>query len=60
MGKPAKPREWILFIRVPEDIAAVLDRRAEHERKNHPGRRMSRTDVAREILWAALQERVAR
>lgn len=41
----------VLYIRASEDLLDALDELVERERQSHPGRSVSRADVAREILY---------
>ena len=45
----------VLFVRVPQSLIAALDVAVERERKMHPGRKVSRSGVARELLYKALE-----
>jgi hypothetical protein len=45
-----------LGFRVDEDIVAMLDARAEQLRAERPGTTVTRSDVAREILYRALRD----
>ncbi len=44
----------VLFVRSEPDLLSALDARAVAERTAHPGRRVSRAELARELLYAAL------
>jgi hypothetical protein len=45
----------VLFVRAPDDLLDALDEVVEREREARPGRTVSRADVARELLYAALK-----
>ncbi len=45
----------VLFIRCARDLVTGLDVLVATERAKHPGRVVSRSDVAREILWRAVR-----
>ena len=44
-----------LFIRVDDDLLKRLDKLREQQSKRKPGIVLSRADVARSILWDAVQ-----
>jgi metal-responsive CopG/Arc/MetJ family transcriptional regulator len=46
----------ILFVRVPQDLMSGLDDLLDQERKEHPGREVSRSDIVREILYRAVRK----
>jgi hypothetical protein len=46
----------VLFVRVAPDLIRRLDAIVERERAARPGRAVSRSDVAREILYGAVKE----
>jgi hypothetical protein len=50
----------VLYLRVPLDLAERLDREVERERVRHPGRSLTRLDLAREILLEGVGAREAR
>ena len=43
----------VLYIRANEDLLSALDAIAARERQEHPGRVISRADIAREMLYKA-------
>lgn len=60
-GRPPKVPDGlseVLYLRVAPDLTALLDQVAEREREAHPGRSVSRADVARELLYAAAAARL--
>ena len=48
----------VLFVRAAPDLLAALDELAARQRKLHPGRSVSRSDTARELLYDALSLQV--
>jgi len=58
MAKKKAPKSGlgsILYVRASPKLLAQLDARAAKERKEEPGRIVSRADVARRLLWEALK-----
>ena len=58
LGRPPKATGGltsVLFVRMTEDMSAALDARMEHELTTHPGRSVSKSDVARELIAHALR-----
>jgi hypothetical protein len=51
MKKQGKP--GVLYVHVDQGLLTWLDERAEEERKKSPGRRITRSDIVRELLLAA-------
>ena len=47
----------VLYVRVADDILKGLDALAKQEKQKHPGRKVTRSDVARTILHKAIQVR---
>jgi hypothetical protein len=47
----------VLFVRVSDDLLVALDSLVEQERRKQPWRALSRSDVAREILYDRVRER---
>jgi hypothetical protein len=47
------------FLIRDRELIRRLDARVEQERERHPGRPVSREAVARELIWAALEEKPA-
>lgn len=59
-GRPVKVRDGltsVLFLRAPAELLELLDARAEEQERGCPGRSVSRSDVAREILFGALLQK---
>ena len=57
-GVPRKSPEGldkVLFIRANQELLDRLDRLRDRERRARPGVVLSRADIARTILWDALQ-----
>lgn len=46
-----------IFFRLDDADAEELDKRVAHEQTEHPGRRITRSGLAKEILVAALREK---
>ena len=46
----------VLYVRASEELLAALDAKVAQERDAHPGRGVSRADVARELLYRGLTE----
>ena len=62
VGAPRKAPgglDKVLYVRATSDLLDRLDRIAEQERHAHPGRSVSRADIARELLHRATAERTA-
>ena len=67
MGKPSRrggaPRkaegglDRVLYIRADDRLLDALDQAAVRQRQEHPGRTVSRADVARELLHLALAKK---
>lgn len=58
-GAPRKSKDGltsVLFVRVNQELLDQLDARVEVERAKHPGRSISRADVAREILHEGIKK----
>jgi hypothetical protein len=58
-GRPCKSGSGltrVLFVRVDSALLELLDRRLLEERARRPGHCISRADIARECLYAALKE----
>ena len=57
-AKPkATPKAGVaISLRVPEDLAAAIDREAEKLQKERPGSTVHRSDVLREIAYRALMK----
>jgi hypothetical protein len=43
----------VLYVRADERLLNLLDRLVDQERRQHPGRSVSRADVTRELLYTA-------
>lgn len=43
-----------LWLLVPDEVMAEIDRRVAAERRDNPSRRVSRADVVRELIMRAL------
>ncbi len=62
-GAPRKAPDGlskVLYVRVPPDLLDALDAVVERERARHPGRGLSRADIARELLYEGAQKRSER
>ena len=46
----------MLYVRAPADLLHALDALAERKRQQHPGLTFSRADIAREVLYKAVNE----
>jgi hypothetical protein len=46
----------VIYVRVPSDLIKLLDKRVSSERRATKGRSVSRADVVRQILYAALEK----
>ena len=58
LGRPPKATGGltsVLFVRMTDDMSAELDVRVWCERTTHPGRSVSKSDVARELIAHALR-----
>ena len=44
----------VLFVRAQQDLLEALDRLVDEEREKHPGRGITRSDIARELLYRAV------
>lgn len=44
-------------IRMPKSLIEALDAEVEEERRQHPGRVVTRSDIIREFLWAHIASR---
>ena len=58
IGAPTKAdggMQKVLFIRAPHDLVEALDRMVEREKKARPGRGLSRSDLARDLLYQAVR-----
>lgn len=47
----------VLFVRVAPDLTRKLEMLAEQERRKSPGRSISRADIARELLYRAIERK---
>ena len=56
-GRPSSGLRCVLYIRARPDLIAQLDRLVELEQKCSAGRVVSRSDVAREILYEGILKR---
>jgi hypothetical protein len=45
----------VLYVRADDELLDALDQMAKTERAAHPGRTVSRADIARELLHMALR-----
>lgn len=57
-GPPTKApggMDKVLFVRTSPDLLAALDAMVDRERRLRPGRTVSRADVARELLYRAVE-----
>jgi len=50
-GRPSRGLNEVLFVRAPIDLIERLDERLARAREKAPGRRISRADIVREILY---------
>lgn len=60
-GRPPlgdKTMKQVLFVRSPKDLLALLDRVVAEEKTARPGCVISRSDVARELLYAGCKQRL--
>ena len=46
----------VIYVRAGDDLVQALDAAVKRERARHPGRTISRADVAREALYRVLCE----
>jgi hypothetical protein len=54
-----RPLDRVLFVRATPELLDALDRIAEQERAEHPGRTTSRSQIARELLFEASNSKLA-
>lgn len=54
-GRPSSGLDKVLYIRVREDLVEALDQRLNQEKARHPGRTITRADIARELLYRAMK-----
>lgn len=47
----------MLWVKMPDHLVEAIDAIVEKERKAHPGRRVSRADVVRELIAKAVAKR---
>ena len=50
----AKKKETILFVRAQPDLVQKLTLKLQEQRQKEPGRRISRSDLIRNLLYATL------
>ncbi len=55
--KSSEGLDKVLYVRVSPDLLEALDEMVSEERARHPGRAVSRADVARELLYRAAQRK---
>ena len=47
-------KQAVLYVRIPLDLMELLDARVDEESLASPGRRVTRADVVRELLYGEL------
>ena len=58
VGRPSHGLDRVLYIRVRPDLVKKLDAVVRREKKSHLGIAVSRSDVAREILYDGIATRL--